>query len=95
LFEGLKDDKGMVREAAVQTLGTAGRSLPETVPALLEILEDEDPDVVLTAIDVLCDENGRPEIAEAIKKVGDQYENANRFKQKRVRKAAAKCLKKR
>ena len=94
LFQGLKDEKGMVREAAVETLGEVGGSLPETTPALLEALGDEDPDVVLAAIDALCENNAGPEVAEKLRKLRDGYENKNRFKQKKARKAAANCLKK-
>ena len=69
LFLGLKDEKGMVREAAAETLGKLGGQLPETMPALLEALGDEDPDVVLAAIDALCQNNAGPEVAEELRKL--------------------------
>ncbi len=94
LFLGLKDEKGMVREAAAETLGKVGGQLPETMPALLEAFGDEDPDVVLAAIDALCQNNAGPEVAEELRKLRDGYENKVRFKQKKVRKAAAACLEK-
>lgn len=91
LFQGLEDPKGVVREAAVQTLATEGQALPETVPALLTALEDEDPDVVLVAVEALCQMHvGKAK--EPIQNIMNHYENKIRFKQKKVRKAAKKCL---
>lgn len=91
LFKGLEDKKGRVREASVQTLAIAGQTLSGTVPALLAALEDKDPDVIIAAVDALC----HMHVSQAtvtMQNIMSHYENKNRFKQKKVRKAAKKCL---
>jgi len=91
LFKGLEDKKGRVREASVQTLAIVGQTLSGTVPALLAALEDQDPDVIIAAIDVLCHMHVSQSTG-AIQNIMNHYENKIRFKQKKVRKAAKKCL---
>jgi hypothetical protein len=60
----------------------------------LSALADDDPDVVLAAIETLCVTGASREAVDAIEKVRDGYEHPNRVKRRRVRKAAESCLKK-
>jgi len=77
LAEGLKDTKSGVRAACVTSLGKMSKSTGTVVPILISALEDENPEVVYDAIEILSESGlNAEEIVPILLKTLKKFEGA-------------------